>query len=113
VGACAEGETRLYNAHVARHKECDRIAAMAKALKAMGADCEELPDGLVVRRSDLHSARLDSQGDHRMVMTLALAGMVASGRTIITDIECVKKTFPNFVSQMIDIGCDMQRGGER
>ncbi len=108
VGACAEGETALVNAEVCRHKECDRIAEMCKALKAMGADIEERPDGLTVRRSRLRGAKLDGRGDHRMVMTLATAGLVASGQTLISDAESLKKTFPNFVEQMQSIGCDIQ-----
>jgi len=107
VGACAEGETVLTNAEVCRHKECDRIAEMAKALKAMGADVVERPDGLVVRRSRLHGAKLDSRKDHRMVMTLAVAALAAESPSRITDIECIKKTFPHFVAQMRAIGCDM------
>jgi len=107
AGACAEGETVLTNAEVARYKECDRVAATYKALKAMGAIVEERPDGLVVRKSRLRGAELDSQGDHRMVMTLTVAAMVASGQTTIRDTECVKKTFPDFVAQMEGIGCDV------
>jgi 3-phosphoshikimate 1-carboxyvinyltransferase len=108
VGACAEGETVLTNAEVARHKECDRIAAMYDALRAMGADVEQRPDGLVIRKSRLHGARLDSHADHRMVMTLGVAAMVADGDTEISNAECVKKTFPDFVAQMQSLGCDMQ-----
>jgi 3-phosphoshikimate 1-carboxyvinyltransferase len=107
IGACAEGETVLTNAEVARYKECDRISEMAKALKQLGADVEERTDGLVVRRSKLHGNRLDSRADHRMVMTLAVAGLVADGRTMISDMECIKKTFADFVPQMQSIGCDM------
>jgi len=109
VGACAAGETVLYNAEICRHKECDRITAMHDALKAMGADVEERPDGLVIRRSKLHGTRLDSREDHRMVMTLSLAGLVAGGQTIITRIECIKKTFPHFVERMAAMACDMQK----
>lgn len=107
IGARAEGETRLVNAESCRHKECDRITEMARALSAMGADVEELPDGLVVRRSELKGVRLDSRADHRMVMTMTVAGLVAEGLTAISDIECVKKTFPDFVPQMQGIGCDL------
>ncbi len=109
VGACAAGETVLTNAEICRHKECDRISEMHKVLSAMGADVEERPDGLVIRHSRLRGARLDSRADHRMVMTLALAAMVAEGDSRITDVECVKKTFPSFVEQMTAIGCDMQK----
>jgi 3-phosphoshikimate 1-carboxyvinyltransferase len=109
VGAIAEGETVLTNAESCRHKECDRISQMCRALKAMGADVEERPDGMVLRHSRLRGASLDSQGDHRMVMTLAIAGLVAEGQTMISDTECVKKTFPDFVAQMQSIKCDMQK----
>ncbi|OQB85096.1 MAG: 3-phosphoshikimate 1-carboxyvinyltransferase [Planctomycetes bacterium ADurb.Bin126] len=109
VGACADGQTVLTNAEVCRHKECDRITEMAKALRAMGADVEERPDGLAIRRSRLRGADLDSRSDHRMVMTMAVAGLVADGATTISDTECVKKTFPNFIEQMQALGCDMQK----
>ena len=108
VGARAEGETVLTNAEVCRHKECDRITEMQKALAAMGADVEERPDGLVIRKSSLRGSRIDSNSDHRMVMTMAVAALVASGQTLITDVDCVKKTFPDFVSQMRGIEADMQ-----
>jgi 3-phosphoshikimate 1-carboxyvinyltransferase len=104
VGACAQGETVLRNAEICRHKECDRIAEMAKALKAMDADVEELPDGLKIRHSKLRAAHLDSRADHRMVMTLTVAGMTAEGRTRISNAEAVKKTFPHFADEMLGLG---------
>ncbi|MCD6304575.1 MAG: 3-phosphoshikimate 1-carboxyvinyltransferase [Planctomycetes bacterium] len=109
VGACAAGRTVLTNAESCRHKECDRIAEMHRALSAMGIEVEERPDGLVITGGRLRGAELDSRADHRMVMTLAVAGLVAEGRTVISDIECVKKTFPAFVAEMQAIGCDMQK----
>ena len=75
----------------------------------MGADAEERPDGLVVRHSRLRGARLDNRADHRMVMTLSVAGLLAEGTTMISDIECVRKTFPAFVEQMSAIGCEMMK----
>jgi 3-phosphoshikimate 1-carboxyvinyltransferase len=108
VGARAEGETVLANAAVCRHKECDRIAEMHKALREMGADVEERDEGLVIRGGPLRGARLDSRADHRMVMTLAVAGLVADGTTSISNVECVRKTFPAFVAEMQAIGCDMR-----
>ena len=107
VGALAEGETVLTNAEICRHKECDRITEMHAALSAMGAEVQERPDGLVVRKSRLHGTRLESRSDHRMVMTLSIAGLAADGATRIRDVECVKKTFPDFVKQMTAIACDM------
>ena len=108
VGACAAGETVLTNAEVCRHKECDRIEAICKALAAMGADVQERRDGLRIRKSTLHAAELDSLADHRMVMTLGVAALVAAGQTSITNIECIRKTFPDFITQMQGIGCDMR-----
>lgn len=108
VGACAEGQTVLTNAEICRHKECDRIAAMKKALTAMGASVDERPDGLVISKSRLHGARIDSHGDHRMVMTMAVAGLLADGETVIANTDCVKKTFPAFVEQMQQLGADVQ-----
>ncbi|MDY6912980.1 MAG: 3-phosphoshikimate 1-carboxyvinyltransferase [Planctomycetota bacterium] len=109
VGTAAEGETVLTNAESCRHKECDRITETYKALKAMGADVEERPDGLAVRKSRLRGAGLDSKADHRMVMAMAVAGLLADGQVRITNIECVKKTFGDFVVQMQGVGCDMER----
>jgi 3-phosphoshikimate 1-carboxyvinyltransferase len=77
---------------------------MYKALRAMGANVVERPDGLVIRHSALRGATLDSRADHRMVMTLATAGLGADGETIVTNSECVRKTFPAFVEQMQRIG---------
>ncbi|MFW6061526.1 MAG: 3-phosphoshikimate 1-carboxyvinyltransferase [Planctomycetota bacterium] len=109
IATQAEGETVLYNAEVARYKECDRITEMYNALKAMGADLEQRKDGLVVRRSRLSGARLDSKSDHRMVMTCAVAGMVAAGQTVVSDAECVKKTFPHFADQMMAVGSYIEK----
>ena len=109
VGTFAEGKTVLTNAEICRHKECDRITETYKALKLMGADVEERPDGLVIRKSRLNGAHIDSRADHRMVMTMTLAAMMAETQSRITDIDCVKKTFPGFVDQMASIGCDIQR----
>ncbi len=109
VGACAEGTTTLTNAEICRHKECDRITEMHKALTAMGAKVEERDDGLVISKSKLSGAQIDSRADHRMVMTMTVAGMVASGWTSISDMECVKKTFPAFADQMLVLGADLRK----
>ncbi len=107
VGAFAQGEMVLSNAEICRHKECDRITQTCKALKAMGAQVEERPDGLVIKRSCMRGTEQESHADHRMVMALAVAGLAAEGKTTISDIDCVKKTFPNFVQQMQGLGCEM------
>ena len=81
---------------------------MCGALRSMGADAQERPDGLVVRHSHLRGAALDSRCDHRIVMTLAVAGLIADGRTIIRDTDCVKKTFGDFAHQMRSLGAEIE-----
>jgi 3-phosphoshikimate 1-carboxyvinyltransferase len=111
VGACAEGKTVLTGAEVCRHKECDRIEAMAESLREMGVSVEVLPDGMIVNGGGLRGAVLPSRHDHRIVMSMTCAGLAAMGETTITDIGCVEKTFPDFVSEMLSLGCDLQTTG--
>jgi 3-phosphoshikimate 1-carboxyvinyltransferase len=107
VATFAEGETRIYNGAVARQKECNRISVMAEELKKMGALIEELEDGLVVQGSPLHGATFSSHGDHRVAMALAVAALGASGESCIEGIECVAKTYPEFVQDFQTIGAQM------
>ncbi len=109
VTACfAEGETRLVNVPQARLKETDRISVMQKELSKMGADIEEREDGLVVRKSGLKGTVVDGHDDHRVVMALAVAGLVAEGTTTITKAESVDITFPNFVELMQKLGAKIR-----
>ena len=98
VAACfAEGETRLHNVVQARYKETDRIACMYKELSAMGADIEELEDGLVIRGSKLKACNnLHGYADHRIVMALSVAGLCCEGETVVDTSEAAAVTFPNF-----------------
>ncbi len=108
VGCLAEGETRLVNVPQARLKETDRIAVMAEELKKMGADIEERPDGLVIRHSSLKGGKVDGHHDHRVVMSLAVAGLAADGVTEIATAESISVTFPNFVELMRSCGSKMR-----
>lgn len=105
VVACfAEGETRIVNVEQARIKETDRIKAMCTELKKMGANIEERPDGLVVRKSKLKGASLSGYNDHRMVMALAVAGLASEGITRVDTAEATAVTFPNFVDKFKALG---------
>jgi len=104
LGCFAEGATRLVNVPQARIKETDRIAVMKAELERLGADVEELEDGLVVRRSDLRGATVDGHGDHRVVMALAVAGTAAAGPTTIRGYEAVAVTFPAFAECLSGLG---------
>lgn len=108
VMACAaQGETRFVNVSQARIKETDRIAVMHEELQKMGADTEELPDGLVVRQSRLKGAVVNGHDDHRVVMALAIAGMMADGETIIETAQAANVTYPGFVNDFRSIGADI------
>ncbi len=104
LGCFAEGETVLRNVAHARIKETDRIKVMACELRRMGADIEELPDGLVIRHSRLRGARVDGHGDHRVVMALALAGLCCAGDTQVSTAEAAGITFPNYADLMQALG---------
>jgi len=108
VGCAAEGETILENVSMARIKETDRIAVMREELTKMEAEIEELPDGLVIHHGRLHGADVDGRGDHRVVMALAVAGMIAEGTTRIRGAESVRITYPTFVSSMRNLGAHLE-----
>lgn len=106
--ACfAEGRTRLVNCPQARVKETDRIAVMAQELSKMGAKVKERADGLQIERSDLIGTTVDSHGDHRVAMTLAIAGTQADGETIIENAQCVDVTYPGFIDALKSLGADL------
>jgi 3-phosphoshikimate 1-carboxyvinyltransferase len=107
AGCVAAGETRLLNVPQARAKETDRLAVMAAELRKMGAQVEELRDGLIIRQSTLHGAGLEGHGDHRVVMALAVAGLVARGVTTVDTAEAAAITFPNFVDLMRQAGAQV------
>ncbi len=89
-----------------RVKESDRLAAMAENLRRMGAEVEELPDGLrVAGQQVLRGAEIDPHGDHRIAMAFAVAGLVAEGTTVIRDSACAAISFPGFfeaLNQVVD-----------
>jgi 3-phosphoshikimate 1-carboxyvinyltransferase len=97
VSLFATGITRISNVAHIRHKETDRIAALATELRKLGATVQELPDGLVIVPPDrITSARIDTYDDHRMAMALALVGLKAPEGVVILDPGCVAKTYPGF-----------------
>ena len=107
VGCFAKGKTRIFNAAIARTKECDRITAIAAELKKMGAKISEFADGLAIEQSNLYGATVNTYHDHRMVMSLCVAGFCAEGITTVTDIKSVAKSYPSFFSDMMMLGADI------
>jgi 3-phosphoshikimate 1-carboxyvinyltransferase len=97
LGTQADQGLTFHGAAELRVKESDRIAVVAANLRRMGAEVEEYPDGLrVAGRQKLHGAEIDPQGDHRIAMAFATAGLVAEGTTVIHDSGCVDVSFPEF-----------------
>lgn len=93
----AEGLTEIRGARELRVKESDRIATISSELKKMGANIEELEDGMfIVGPTKLKGAAVKSYGDHRVAMAMTVAGLVAEGETIIEDTACVDTSFPGF-----------------
>ncbi len=104
LGCYAEGKTVIKNVAHARIKETDRIGVMTQELSRMGANVEEKEDGMVIEHSGLNGAHVNGYHDHRVVMALSLAGMIASGQTVIDTAEAVSVTFPNYADTMKKIG---------
>lgn len=104
AAAAARGETRFINASRLRLKESDRLAAVAALLRGLGAQAEELPDGLIVRGGPLTGGTVNGCGDHRIVMAAAIAATICSRPVIITGAEAVRKSYPQFFDDYQRLG---------
>jgi 3-phosphoshikimate 1-carboxyvinyltransferase len=97
IAPYTEGGMEIRDAAELRVKESDRIAAIARNLRAMGAEVEERPDGLRIPGGQrLRGAEIESFGDHRIAMAFAVAGLRAEGDTRIRDAQCADISFPGF-----------------
>jgi 3-phosphoshikimate 1-carboxyvinyltransferase len=93
----AEGKTIVKDAAELRVKESDRIATIAAELRKMGAAVAELPDGMEISGGDaLNGAICESHGDHRIAMSVAVAGLAAKGDTVVRDTDWIDTSFPGF-----------------
>lgn len=97
AAACAEGRTEIRDAAELRVKETDRLDAMARNLRALGAGVEEFDDGLAIEGpADLQGATVDSFHDHRIAMAMGVAGLAARGTTTVQNAGCARVSFPGF-----------------
>ena len=111
LGAAADGTTLIEDCEHVRYKETDRVSAMAEELGKLGAVVEEEQDRLTVHggETDLVGATVDGRADHRIVMSLAVAGLVAEGTTTIQGGEHVDVSFPDFFDVVAELGADVSR----
>ena len=97
AAACADGQTLISGAEELRHKESDRISAMVEGLRNIGVEVEERRDGMLISGGNINGGTVESYHDHRIAMSFAVAGGVASGPVTINGAETVATSFPNFV----------------
>jgi 3-phosphoshikimate 1-carboxyvinyltransferase len=98
AASLAEGQTVISDAGELRVKESDRISALAGQLFRLGADVTETEDGLIIEGvSRLKGAEVESLGDHRIAMAMAVAGLAADGETAVHEAEAVAVSYPGFM----------------
>jgi 3-phosphoshikimate 1-carboxyvinyltransferase len=107
IAARARGTTLVRDAEELRVKESDRVATTCAMLRAFGIACEERPDGFVVEgRADrpFEPGRVHAGGDHRIAMAAAVAGLLASGPTVVEDADNVATSYPGFAAALTALG---------
>ena len=113
AAAAAQGTTTFSGLEELRVKESDRISAMADGLRRLGIRVDETPDGAVVQGGRFSAGEVESYHDHRVAMSLAMAGTVAEGEVLIRGVDNVDTSFPGFPELMSNIGAEIeQRDGE-
>ena len=101
AAAFAKGKTLIKNAAELRVKECDRLSVMATQLNQMGAKITEHPDGLEIHGGyPLSGAEVDSHNDHRIAMSLAVAALQATGKTMIRQASAASISYPTFFANL-------------
>jgi 3-phosphoshikimate 1-carboxyvinyltransferase len=105
VASQAQGETIVREAAELRVKETDRIATVVAELGKLGARIEPFADGFAVSGPvPLHGERVDSHGDHRLGMAVAVAGLVAEGPVVVERADCIADSFPGFAEILGSLG---------
>ena len=108
AAAAAEGETRFTGLEELRVKESDRIAAMADGLRRLGIRVEETPDGATLQGGVFNGGIVDSYDDHRVAMSLAMAGTIADDDVVIRGVDNVSTSFPGFCELVAGLGSDVE-----
>ena len=104
LGAKAEGITEVSGAGELRVKESDRISLLVNGLHSIGIEAEEFEDGFSVRgNQSIHGGEVDTGGDHRLVMTFAIAGLASENGINIQDAESSSVSYPSFYSELDEL----------
>ncbi|MFH2012956.1 MAG: 3-phosphoshikimate 1-carboxyvinyltransferase [Pseudomonadota bacterium] len=104
AASAAKGDTVIKDAKELRVKETDRIKAVASELKKFGVEVEEFDDGMRISGKDsLTGCECQSFGDHRIAMSLIIAGLMASGKTVVEDTTCIGTSFPDFKDKLFSL----------
>ncbi len=104
AASAAEGTTRLYNAARLRLKESDRLQTTAALINALGGVAEEREDELLVTGTAFRGGKVDGANDHRIVMSAAVAALRCENEVTITDAHSVRKSWPTFFEEYMQIG---------
>ena len=110
AAAAANGKTVFSGLAELRVKESDRIAAMSDGLRVLGIEVEESDDGAIVHGGRFMTGDVQSFGDHRIAMSLAVAATIAEGPVTVKDVATVETSFPGFVNCLQDIGVEIAYG---
>ncbi len=108
LAACAEGTTNIENAEHVRYKETDRLRAITASCGRWARKSRNARTASRSRRA-LHGAAVDGYDDHRIVMSLAIAGLVAEGTTTITTAESVNISYPGFFDDLKKLGAKVEK----
>jgi 3-phosphoshikimate 1-carboxyvinyltransferase len=103
AAACARGTTEIRDAEELRVKETDRLDAMARNLRSLGARVTELEDGLTIKgtgRALRGNATVRSFGDHRIAMAMGVASLAAASPTQVVNADCARVSFPGFWNEL-------------
>ena len=105
VASAAKGKTHIYGANRLRFKECNRLKAIKDALNEVGGCVKEFDDGLIIYECDkFHGGTVETYGDHRIIMSMAIASIYSDKPIYIKDFGGVKKSYPTFFKDFKSIG---------
>jgi 3-phosphoshikimate 1-carboxyvinyltransferase len=111
AAAYARGTTLVSEADELHHKESDRISALCQELCSLGVQSSETPDGFIIQGGQaLQGGTVQPHGDHRLAMSLAVAGLAAQAPVTVEGAEIISESFPEFVMTLQNLGADLRHG---